>query len=895
MQNTTSIQTKIIKNIQCGIYSSEDMDLLVDDMYVNKKISITKNKDHTLYDLKMGTTNSKQRCHKCYLNKNKDPGHYGIIDLQRIPVYNPIFIKVLKDVLIVTCFKCGHLMIPLKMQKYIKLFPRIKRLKMCKSVIDKKNGKLCNTCITNNKFFDNSKIIYSEKNSIMIFISDSNNIKKDYPPEFSFERLSKINNDELETMGFNSKTSHPKNMILQKILVVPATIRPNLYILENLNTTSEDNLFKFYKTILDLKLGIEILLDKPIETNIIKFNKFIAKLEVEKEKLYMAIASLITTKSDNIFNLKSGNNKILASIKTQLTKKTGYFRNNIMGKRKNHSGRSPINGDSTILANEIGVPELLCKKLAIGIIVSRYNIKDLKNRVLNGTNIFPGANCLIKKNGNKHCFLWPESLNQPIQILKDKKLYKSYLIAMNIINNIEYGDKIYRHQKDGDIVIMNRQPALHKLSIMAHKVRVIGGDVYTLRLNNNTTGPYNADFDGDEMNISSIHSLASIIECENILAVENHILDSVGSRATVVPIHDNILAGYIITKYPNNIIEKHEFMNIICSTEYYNVKYVRSLYNKPNLEYIDLLNAIFPSNFNFKMKQFSIIQGKIINGLLTNSIMKNLIKAIIDQYGNKTALYLESAHQKITDKFLMYYGVTLSINDFYIPKKLRLQLHKNFEKLQKDNIQLLSDFNNEKIIIPITQTPEEAYEQLVTNIINECFKKNGALVINYLENESDNNLVNQYKSGARGKIDNMYQIFNSVGSQILEGKRIQPRFGYRTSPHFTKYDNSLLSRGFVFSSFIEGLNPIEYYNHAKSGRSGMSDTALKTSKTGYNSRELIKISESNVCSYDNFIRISNGLIISYGFGHNHFNTIKLFTIKLKIKTLSDEEFDELYV
>jgi len=162
-------------------------------------------------------------------------------------------------------------------------------------------------------------------------------------------------------------------------------------------------------------------------------------------------------------------------------------------------------------------------------------------------------------------------------------------------------------------------------------------------------------------------------------------------------------------------------------------------------------------------------------------------------------------------------------------------------------------------------------------------------------NSSNNNFVYQYKSGARGKIDNMHQIFNSVGQQILWGKRIQNEYGNdRALPHFTKFDNSLTNRGFIFRSFCDGITPIEYHHHSKMGRIGMTDTATKTADTGYANRILVKLNENVIFSYDMIIRNQNE-IISFSYGHNNYDTTLQFGFKLNLFNLTNDEFKKKYI
>lgn len=156
---------------------------------------------------------------------------------------------------------------------------------------------------------------------------------------------------------------------------------------------------------------------------------------------------------------------------------------NLMGKRVDLSGRTVITSDPNIALNEVGVPLIIAKNLTYPEIVTKHNIKYLKQLVKNGRRVYPGANYVIKNTvdseGNEAKYIYH---------LK----YTEKTIPLKL------GDIVERHLVNGDIVLFNRQPSLHKMSMMGHECHIINNPaLLTFRVNVSVTDPYNADFDGD--------------------------------------------------------------------------------------------------------------------------------------------------------------------------------------------------------------------------------------------------------------------------------------------------------------------------------------------------------------------------------------------------------------
>lgn len=890
----TSIPTKKIIGWQFGILSSSEKKKL---SYL--KIDETATHEHnidkkgTLYDSRMGTTGG-GLCTTCLLSSNEDPGHFGLIKLP-IPMFNPVYIDHIKKILICICFKCGRNRVNPHYYNYILSHPRKDRLKLAVNALT--SNLECSVCgyINNIKYdIKQSYSIYykivSKKNKSRARKTPSNmdsNMDGKLYPAIVKKMFKNLRNIDIELFGFDVVHSHPMNMILTNIIVPPPTVRPVIFGTDMTHNRTEDNLYSLYSGIKKAisKLNKEISRSRPDQHDDSSGESRGYKEQWE-DVLAIHISNLLTNRpsSRNEHSLKViGGKKKVNSIKDMLKGKTGLIRGNIMGKRVNWSGRSVISGDSELDIDEIGVPVLMCMELCEKVHLNKYNYDDVVKWIRNGSKKWPGANKIVKRDSGMEISL----------------LYGRKINIDMIIEKLNHGDIIYRHLIDGDYLLFNRQPTLHKTSIMGHRVKVLVGSdstiaTNTLRLNVCVTPPYNADFDGDEMNVFRVTEPASVCEIINIMAVPHHFIDPISSNVVVAPIQDNILGAYIMSKYSDHELSREEYFDIIGRAKYIDLTRVRTATDIYRA--IECLEIILPPTFTMDSGGVIFRNSKYIEGIITKTTCKKMNKLIWHNYGPSASSRFLSSFQRITDRFMTLWGATISINDCYVDAKIKNKLKANLELARKENIKLLSDFNEGKITIPITQTPEQAFEYMVNNnIIHKYSKINSEILINHLESDTQNNFINMYKSGAKGETKNVSQILDSLGQQVIEGNRVEMSYGSRTLPFYTKYENSLESRGYVFQSFADGLDQDGYFFQAKSARMGIIDTAHKTAKTGRMGRELVKTHESVIASYDNMVRINNKMIVSFAYGGDHYDPLRLCTNQLLLKKMNIEEFIKYFV
>merc|ERR1711916_268813 len=238
--------------------------------------------------------------------------------------------------------------------------------------------------------------------------------------------------------------------------------------------------------------------------------------------------------------------KKFKSISERVKSKKGRIRGNLMGKRVNFSARSVITSDPNLKLHELGVPKKIAMEITFPEVVTAYNIKRLTNLVGNGRYNYPGANYIVQTNN------LDSSDVREYDLRYRKKTIK-----------LRYGDVVERHLVNGDPVLFNRQPSLHKLSMMCHLANVIDDDRFnTFRLNVNVTPPYNADFDGDEINMFAPQSIQTQSELFKIADVRKQIISPKDSKPIIGPVQDSVLGAWKLT-LDDVKIDWHDFMNLV--------------------------------------------------------------------------------------------------------------------------------------------------------------------------------------------------------------------------------------------------------------------------------------------------------------------------------------------
>lgn len=581
----------------------------------------------------------------------------------------------------------------------------------------------------------------------------------------------------------------------------------------------------------------------------------------------------------------------MKSIRARLKGKEGRLRGNLMGKRVDFSARTVITGDPNLQLDEVGVPRSIARNLTFPEIVTPYNIDRMQQLVHNGPTEHPGAKYVIRQDGSR------------IDLRHHKRTGEIPL---------QYGYKVERHIVDGDVVIFNRQPSLHKMSMMGHRIRVM--PYSTFRLNLSVTSPYNADFDGDEMNLHVPQSIETRAELMEICMVPKQIISPQKNGPVMGIVQDTLCAVRKFTKR-DNFMAKDLVMNILMWVPDWDgyMPPPAILKPKPLWTGKQLLSMVIPKGINVRTfhsvhpdlettyispgdTRVIIENGDLICGIICKNTVGpkpgGLIHTIFNELGPDETKKFFGGCQTVVNYWLLQNGFSIGIGDT-IADASTMQTITDIINTAKARVQqVIVTAQQDKLDAQPGMTIRETFESQVNQALNKARDDAGKRAQASLS--EDNNVKQMVISGSKGSFINISQMSACVGQQNVEGKRIPFGFKFRTLPHFTKDDHSPESRGFVENSYLRGLTPQEFYFHAMGGREGLIDTAVKTAETGYIQRRLVKALEDVMVKYDGTVRNSLGDVIQFAYGEDGMDACFVEKQKFPIISASHTDFEKKY-
>ena len=854
IQNYEKDNPSKIIGIQFSILSPEEIkkgsvaEITSRDTYINNKPVIG-----GLFDPRMGVLEPGLICPTDGLDYMQTPGYFGHINLSR-PVFYIQYLNTIIKILRCTCIKCSKCLINKEKYKYFmkmppderwnKIFSIASKIKRCGE--DTEDG--CNSKQPNKIKKEGLATIIAEWIDNDANDEENSKISLKLTPERVIKNFKRISDEDVNFMGFSPIWSRPDWMICQVLAVPPPAVRPSVK--HDSQQRSEDDISHIIVNIIKANNTLADKIAQNANSNVI---------DDWETVLQYYVSTLVDNKIPGVASVAQRSGRPLKSIKERLNGKAGRVRGNLMGKRVDFSARSVITPDPQLSIRELGVPLKIAKNLTKPIIVNNKNMNYLLKLVRNGPDVYPGAKILEKKNG--------ESLS-----LK-------YIDRESI--KLQIGDKVHRHMMNGDAILFNRQPTLHKMSMMCHKVIIM--PYQTFRLNVLDTPPYNADFDGDEMNLHCPQSIQTMSELQDIAAVPYMIIAPRDGKPIIEIVQDTLLGSFRLTK--NNVEIKDKTM---ANLQMINSYFTGSLF-KPNKNYNytgkEAYSNILPPGLNIERKNKAedkvIINNSIYNsesGSLDKTIFHSkssgLIPILHHDYGPfETQKFLDNT-QRLICRWLLTAGFSVGISDLVTDKETELHLKTKIKEMKEKAYSKLDEIRRGIIENNSIFSNEEYFERELIAILNETTNQVGKIGLSQID-EKTNRMINMVKSGSKGKETNVAQMIACVGQQNVDGKRISYGFTDRTLPHYTKYDDGPEARGFVENSFISGLSPQEVFFHAMGGREGLIDTAVKTSETGYIQRRLVKAMEDAKIYYDNTVRNAGGTIIQYIYGEDGMDGCKI--------------------
>jgi DNA-directed RNA polymerase subunit A' len=843
------MRTKRIKGIKFGLLSPKEIrkmsaaKIITADTYGEDGFPI----EMGLVNQRIGVIDPGLRCKTCGGRMGECPGHFGHIELAA-PVIHVGYAKLIYRMLSATCRKCGRVLLEEKEKKrFLEEIDRQREKQADVGEVVKQvfkeaaKNEVCMYC------GERQKVIKYDKPTAYVEIDEEEKKRRLMPTDVR-ERLERIPDEDIALFGMDAKSARPEWMVLMVLPVPPVTARPSIT-LESGQRSEDDLTHKLVDIIRINQRFME--------------NRDAGAPQLIIEDLWELLQYHVSTYFDNeIPGLPPARHRSGRPLKTmtqRLKGKEGRFRGSLSGKRVNFSARTVISPDPDIDIDEVGVPEEIAKELTITVNVTERNLEPVKETVRRGRK-HPGANYVRRPDG--------------------KKVKVTEINYEALADEVDIGWAVERHIRDGDIVLFNRQPSLHRMSIMAHYVRVMLGK--TFRLNPAVCPPYNADYDGDEMNLHVLQTEEARAEAKILMAVQQNIISPRFGRPIIGGIHDYVTGLFLLTRGEKKF-EREEVLGVLKNIDIDDLGEPAGTFKFPSGIDIEvpywtgkqIFSMILPKGLNLqfrgKIDDVIIREGELVSGVIDEmaigSFKGRIIDRIFRQYGEEEAKRFIHDVSRLAINYILQAGFSFGISDEDIPREGKEQIREEaVHGAEKKVDELIRAYEAEELEALPGRTLEETLELLIMQELGRARDDAGDIAERYLGIENAGVLM--AKSGARGSILNLTQMAACVGQQSVRGERIKRGYQGRTLPHFKPDDRSANAHGFVRSSFKDGLSPTEYFFHAVGGREALVDTAVRTSQSGYFQRRLINALQDLEVKNDGTVRETRDTIVQLKYGED---------------------------
>jgi DNA-directed RNA polymerase subunit A' len=840
------MQMKKIESIEFGILSPEQVRQM---SAIEIKSPETYDKDGYpmeggLMDPHLGVINPSLRCKTCGQKMKQCPGHFGSMELVR-PVVHPKFSNKVEELLNATCQECGKVALKEEALKELKAErSRMTVEEFAKTVMKKaKTKKKCPHCNAARKeiLLDKPTNFYIDKDRI-------------YPSQIR-EWVEKIPEEDLELFGYDLNRTRPEWFILTVLQVPPITIRPSITLESGIK--SEDDLTHKMVDIIRINLRLRDNIDAGAPQLII-------------EDLWDLLQYHVTTYFDNdtagVPPAKHRSGRSLRTLVQRLKGKKGRFRYNLTGKRVNYAARSTIIPDPYLSINEVGVPEPIANTLTIPEHVTEWNMEEMKK--------------LIKKEEKAVCVTKPNGLRKKVTDLNKKE----------VIEELEIGSKIERRLQDGDIMLFNRQPSLHRLSMLAHRAKIVSGK--SIRLNPIVANPYNADFDGDEMNLHVPQTQEGIAEANELMYVQDQIISPRHGDPVIVGQEDDMSGLFALTMNQTEFT-KEEAMHLLYKIGIYELPEPdRGKKYSGKLIFSSLLpkdfSITYPNNTAKVLKKAKISKQeneavykdalvKIEDGKLKSGIIDSnstFIEALARNYSPEVIEKFYYASTRIVHELLTMKGLTISMSEFEIDEKIEEIRQKAIEEELKEGEELVKKYMDKTLESIPGRTLDESFELLMVRLgLHTKAKVEAKLIESRLHRlfETKRPVLDStllIVSGARGSFLNINNLAGIYGQISVRSGRPKKGYSNRLITLNEKEDIGPEAGGYVQGNFMTVMNPREYFMHSMGGRQGEMDTGVATKVSGYLYRRLANSLKDLHVANDETVRSSNKDIVQFRYGED---------------------------
>ncbi len=824
--------------------------------------------DGGLLDQRLGVIDPGLKCKTCGGRVKSCPGHFGHIELVRYTIH-PEFAKAIYLLLDATCESCHRILLNQKQIDDIRpeivefvnaedVLPDVSQMQPSSvqsaaqqpstiqaapeqqskqstdsrdkmAIIKKlKNVKKCPYCGT-----EQHKLKFERPT---FFYMNGNKMKPDEIRDW----LTKISNEDLALIGIDGTVTRPEWFIITDLLVPPVNIRPSIT-LES-GERSEDDLTHKLLDIIRTNQRLEQDIDAGAPQIII---------DDLWELLQYQVTTYFNNETPGVPVARHRSTRPLKTLAQRLKGKEGRLRYYLSGKRVNFSARTVVSPDNNISINEIGMPQKIAENLTIPLYVTKWNIETARGFMKRAE--YPTITNYISKDGMKK---------------RMSEINREELAAA-----IQPGDILERQLVDGDYVLFNRQPTLHRASIMAHRVRVLPGK--TFRLHVCASEPYNADFDGDEMNVHVPQTIEAQAEARYLVDAEQQILSAKDGSPVIHATEDIITGVYMLTN-DEAFFTKESATKLLSSVGITDLP-------KPNKSGMykgtDIFSKIIPEEITIESKSGSnvleIKNGKIIKGYVDKSAISgkgSLILEIFSTSGPRAARLFIDNMTKLAMVSTYMCGVTISLRDYYMPESVDKSRNDIISETVKNVNDIYTKYKEKKLELLPGYSRKKTYEVETFAMLDIAREKAERLLQKSIS--VDNNAMRMAVIGARGNIFSFVQTSMLLGQQAVSGSR--PARGYtgRVLPYFPRNDKDPKSRGFIESGFVEGLDFIDYYMHAMGARYSSMNKSLTTAVSGYLYRRLSNAMQDFYVGDDGSVRDASNALVQTIYGGDGIDPIK---------------------
>src|SRR5437867_2630139 len=795
---------KIIQSIRFSLLSPGELrklsavEIQAADTYDEDGVPIVSG----LMDGRLGTLEPRQKCKTCGNTASACPGHFGHIELAE-PVIHVSFAKLIHRLLSITCRNCGRILLTEeKIEKYRARHAELKqRLNtvpdafLDEIIRDAKKAQQCPHCSQKQYPIEHGK-----PTTFHEIVAEGGAVR--LTPSTVRERLERITDDDLILLGLDPKAARPEWAILQVMPVPPVSVRPSITLESGIR--SEDDLTHKLVDIIRINQKLREALESGVPINII-------------QELHELLQYHVTTYFDNeVSGLPPARHRSGRALKTlvqRLKGKEGRFRGNLSGKRVDFSARTVVSPDPNLDINEVGVPLDVASRLTIPEKVTAHNSEEMKRLIDNGPDTYPGALYIVRPDGRR----------VRLEFVTDRKV---------VAEAIQPGFVVERHLRDGDIVLFNRQPSLHRMSIMAHSVRVL--PYRTFRLHPAVCPPYNADFDGDEMNLHVPQSEEARAEATLLMRVQDQLISPRYGGPIIGGIRDFITGAFMLTR-DGTTLTKDEFANLAMTGGYEGPLPEPAVTKDGQKLYAgrQLFSLFLPKDFNFIItskwnkaakgegKDVAIKNGQLMSGVIDKASIgaeepDSVLHRIAKDYGTDEARKFLDSILTTLKTYITHRGFTYGYSDLWLSPETRQEISDIIQKTYEKVYELIQQYNDGTLPLTRGLAAEEALELYVVNELSRARDRAGRTADRAFPDE--NSGVIMASTGARGSTLNIGQMTAALGQQSIRGKRIQKGYHNRALSHFKPKDANPDAKGFVKSNYRDGLSPLEFFFHAMGGR-----------------------------------------------------------------------------